>query len=548
MQASKINVEHMAETSPLGLWQLFSDVNKLPFALVFGCIMGLTSPGFDQWWVAWFGLAPFLVLIALCRSKREAILSGFCFGMGYHLVSLNWYLSLYPLHWLHVDNWLAIQAVGALWIVEAVHESLLVTGFAWLVYALPMRPGFFSHYQRPYFPQLLSIPTVWVFFQWLVGTSEPFLGIPTDQLAYSQWGQTGLIQIAKVAGPGFVEFLIVMVNAALAACFLELPKTGPRPVDRVDKISPRVGALLDMGIALALVALAVAWGNQELNDLETRLAQGSITFTARSLPKVPVAILQNNVSIEQERLNTKSAAEIAQLYDQLSGNLGVLMIMLPEGAINIAQGQSNSGRLLSLLKARASNEKKEVVVGCIESIHGNLINGARVVAPNNRDGGLYVKRRLMPFLEFMPWREFARDVPETIMNKIPGARETFLSMTDTQLLSSIWGKIGLSISQEVIYPRLIAQEVRHGASLLINISNTSWFHNSTLNRQMLAAAVFRAVENERFVVISANTGISAVIDPAGVLKSASFQGRRGTLIDTVQFLSDKTLFTKMWWL
>jgi apolipoprotein N-acyltransferase len=546
MQASKITVEHVGHAAPLGWWQVFSDANKLPFAIVFGCILGLTSPGFDQGWIAWCGLTPLLVLLALCRSKREAILCGFCFAMGYHLVALNWYLSLYPLDWLHINNWLAMQAVVVLWIFEAIHESLLITGFALLVYTLPTRPGFLSHYQRPFFSQLFSVPIIWVFFQWLIGTSEPFLAIPTDQLAYSQWTQTSLIQIAKVGGPGFVEFLIVMFNTALAACLLELPQSGPRPVDRVDKISPRVGAVMDLVIAGLLVASAVAWGSSELRDLENRLAKGAITFKGHSLPKVPVAVLQNNVTIEQERLNTKSPAEIAQLYDQLSRNLGVLLIVLPEGAINISQGVS--GNLLNLLKARATTEKKEVVVGCIEMFHGNLINAARVIAPNNREGGLYVKRRLMPILEFVPWHQLVSEVPQTIIEKIPGARDTFLSMTDTQLLSTTWGKIGLSISQEILYPRLIAQEVRHGASLLINLSNTSWFHGSSLNRQMLAAAVFRAVENERFVVVSANTGISCVIDPGGVLKSASFQSRRGTVIDTVQFLSDKTLFSKMWWL
>jgi apolipoprotein N-acyltransferase len=58
----------------------------------------------------------------------------------------------------------------------------------------------------------------------------------------------------------------------------------------------------------------------------------------------------------------------------------------------------------------------------------------------------------------------------------------------------------------------------------------------------------RAVENGRFVVLATNTGISAVIDPAGVVTSVSYPGKRGSLIDTVQFLYGQTPFSKMWWL
>jgi len=115
-------------------------------------------------------------------------------------------------------------------------------------------------------------------------------------------------------------------------------------------------------------------------------------------------------------------------------------------------------------------------------------------------------------------------------------------------LASPWGKIGVSISSEIIYPRLIAQEVREGAALLVNISNLAYFHNSYLSRQVLAAAVFRAVENQRYVILATNTGVSAVIDPTGMIQSASYVGKRGTLMDTVQFLNEKTMFTNMWWL
>jgi apolipoprotein N-acyltransferase len=546
MQASKVIVEHMTASSQPGWWHALTLVNKLPFAFAFGMILGLSSPGFDQWWLTWCGLAPLLVLLALCRSRNEALLCGFTFGFSYHLVALSWYLGLYPMRWLGLDNWLAFQAAVLLWFVEAAHESLLVVGFSWMVYSLPMRPGLVFHYERPYFPQLLCVPIIWIFFQWLVGCSEPFMGILTDQLAYSQFKQIALIQTAKLAGGGCIDFLIVMVNVAVAACLLELPKTGQRPVERVDMLSPRVGALFDLAFALAVVACALTWGTVEFQRLENQLSYRSSASGNAKLLKVPIALLQNDVTIEQEHLKTASPLEIAQLYLDLADNLGASLIVLPEGAVTAQQ--TGPGLLLNSLRAKSASERIEIVVGCIEELGGNLVNAARIVDPDNKDRGIYVKRRLFPILEFMPWRNLLDELPDSIREKIPASKQTYLRTHETQLLASPWGKIGVSISSELIYPRLIAQEVREGALLLINITNLAQFHNSCLSRQLLAAGVFRAVENQRYVIFSANTGASAVIDPAGVVQSAAYSGKRGTLVDTVQFLNEKTVFTNMWWL
>src|SRR5215475_14175383 len=100
MQAADISVEELSASPPQSWWQNFAGVDKLPFALGFGCLLGLSSAGFDQSWLAWCGLAPLLVLVAMCRRPAEAILVGFGFGLGYHLVALRWYLGLYPLKWM----------------------------------------------------------------------------------------------------------------------------------------------------------------------------------------------------------------------------------------------------------------------------------------------------------------------------------------------------------------------------------------------------------------------------------------------------------------
>jgi apolipoprotein N-acyltransferase len=545
MQAADISVEELSASPPQGWWQNFAGIDKLPFALGFGCLLGLSSAGFDQSWLAWCGLAPLLVLIALCRQPAEAILVGFGFGLGYHLVALRWYLGLYPLKWMGLNDLLAIQSLGLIWLLEAAHEALIFCGFSWLVASLPMRPGFVPHYRRPFYPYLIAVPIIWYFMNWVVTAYPMFAAIPIDLLAYSQKSNWDFIQLAKLGGPGLVEVVMVMANAAIAACLLELPKIGQRMVERVDFLSPRVGAAFDLSVVLAVVLLAMAWGSSQIaafGSLEDYQEPNTTFFKA---PRMPLAIIQPNLTVEEARLNTATKEEIVKRERDLSEGLPVSMLMFPEGTID-ATGHTIPP-YLNELRRLANTEKKAIVLGEMTRQSGELVNAATLFFPDKRKPQTYIKCQLIPFFEWSPWEGLRRQLPESWQEKIPVIHEAFACDFKPKLVASDWGKIGLSISAEIIYPRLIASEVRSGASLLVNVSDISWFHSSCLDKQLLAAAVFRAIENERFVVLSSNTGSSAVINPAGIVTSRSLPAKKGTLVDTVQFLVEKTPFTKMWW-
>ncbi len=542
MQSSEILVENLGPTSSVAWLQRFSSFEKLPFAFAFGCILGLSSPGFDQWWLAWIAVAPLLILVRGCSGRMDAFLTGLSFGLGFYLVSLSWCLGLFPLRWLGLDDWLGIQASGLVWAIESLHESLLLAAFALMIFCLPLRAGYFPHFKRPFFPYLLSVPLLWVFFQWAVGTSEFFVGMPVNQLAYSQSRQTELIQIAKLGGSGLVDFLLILSNCALAEIFLELSGIARRLQERSDQISPKAGCWVDAVLVFGLVLIATNWGSGQIEQTALSTRPGSEANIYRQTPVIPLAVLQGNVSIEEDRLKTAKPSEVADRYSRLSTNLGVPIMALPEGLLN--SNQMVPGYLAGRLKGTVIREKKEIVVGSIENMGNGLVNGARIISPVPPKDNLYVKQRLVPFGEFAPLGPLG----ERINERLPLSREVFLKSKSARPLHSIWGGIGVSICVELIYPHLISNEVRHGANILVNVSNLGWFHQASLNRQMLAAAVLRAVENGRFMVLATNTGISAVIDPAGVITSVSYPGKRGVLIDTVQFLYGETPFTKMWWL
>lgn len=520
---------------------------KLPAALVFGALLGLSSPGFDLWWIAWVGLVPLFVLLRSCSGLFDAGMIGLAFGFAYHLVCHRWILELYPLTVFQIHDWLGLIAVWSLWFAEAFHQALLLAFFALMTFALPMRAGLLPHFRRPFFPFILSVPLVFIFLQWTVAPSEPFLGLPVNQLAYSQASLLALMQLCSLGGCQLLEFMIVLVNASLAVAFFEFfPDFVSVLPDRVDPLSPRGGAAFDCAVIMLVLVVSVSWGEWRLRKLTEfppyLVAPDKKIFA----PPVPVAVLQGDIPVRPEQMEAFSKGERLDKYTNLADNLGVAMFIVPEAVLRLQDKEGQS--LFSRLAGICAYEKKEAVVGSFELLKSSLVNAVRMINATGSSDTLYAKTRLLPFAESVPFASLAKVIPENLFGLLPSSKNNFLVSPTPYLLRSAWGNVGASVSFELVYPELIASEVNSGASLLVNVSDLSWFHNTVLSKQLLAAAVSRAVENGRYLVLASNTGSSAVVNPLGVVTSNSFVGQSGNLIDRVQFLSARTHFTRMWWL
>ena len=70
------------------------------------------------------------------------------------------------------------------------------------------------------------------------------------------------------------------------------------------------------------------------------------------------------------------------------------------------------------------------------------------------------------------------------------------------------------ICYEIIFTDLI-QKSKTETNLIINISEDGWFGDTIGPSQHFAKSIFRAIENNTFLVRSANKGISAIIDNKG---------------------------------
>ena len=95
------------------------------------------------------------------------------------------------------------------------------------------------------------------------------------------------------------------------------------------------------------------------------------------------------------------------------------------------------------------------------------------------------------------------------------------------------------ICYEIIFPELI-QSTDNNSNLIINISEDAWFGNSIGPHQHFAKVVFRSIENNTFVVRSANKGISAFINNNGKVIKSLKPNEKGSIELNVPLINKKT--------
>ena len=155
----------------------------------------------------------------------------------------------------------------------------------------------------------------------------------------------------------------------------------------------------------------------------------------------------------------------------------------------------------------------------------------------------YSKRHLVPFGEHVPYEPILTKI-FPFLGQINVLSEDYIAGTGSEIMTINGGKVGNIICFESIYPEISRTTTLDGAQLLIETTNDSWLEDSPAMTQHLAHGVFRSIENGRFLVRGANSGISAVIDTRGKVKNMLPVDYCGTLTDTVYFCDETTLYTK----
>jgi apolipoprotein N-acyltransferase len=450
--------------------------------------------------VAWISLAP--LLLALLRhpgvGTRRAFLLGLVSGAGYFGGTVYWTSAV--MQTFGGLNWPLAAVVGGLLIAYlALFPALFAVIVATLARALGARA-------------LVLAPVVWVATE--VARRYVLGGFPWVLLGASQARATSIAQSASLAGVYGLSALVVLGSAAAVMA------AAGRGRDRV--VLPACTLVLIGGLA--------AWGHW-------RVQEGSLL---RNGDPVRVALVQGNIR-QQEKWRKDSAAQILDTYLTLTrqaADQGASLVVWPESATPFLFEHDAGGRALISEVVRSRGIR--LLFGSDQFEPGTpprYFNSAFLLNPAGAIAGVYKKMHLVPFGEYVPLKRllfFVAPLVEAVSDFSPGEQAVVMSMGSHTLSTAI--------CYEVVYPDLIADFVQRGSQLLTTITNDAWYGSSSAPYQHFEQAALRAVEQGRYLIRAANTGISGIVDPYGRVVTASPIFERTVVTGDVRFLNGRTIY------
>ena len=220
-----------------------------------------------------------------------------------------------------------------------------------------------------------------------------------------------------------------------------------------------------------------------------------------------IGVVQPNI-LQKDKIDNPDEYEILTNLIDLSNNDGASFLIWPESSIPILL-QYNP-EVIELIVDNLPKES-EILIGNITFQDGKFRNSALLIDQGKKIRDIYHKVHLVPFGEYMPFQGFLSKLP--FMKIVTGD----IGFDRGEEIKSIYTKVGnarIAICYEIIFPEEINPN-NEKLDLIINITNDAWFGDSSGPFQHFNASRFRAVEQGLPVFRSANTGISAIIDPYG---------------------------------
>jgi apolipoprotein N-acyltransferase len=353
--------------------------------------------------------------------------------------------------------------------------------------------------------------------EWLRATIG--FAFPWVLLGSSQARMLPIVQTASVVGVYGLSFLLVLASAAAAAVTLSRRR------------AHWIGALATIVLVISLAAAGTL-----------RLARGTLT---REGTPIRVGLVQGDIE-EETKWNPTFRDAIIQRYIDLSRRTlaaGADVVIWPESATPFYFDLNTA--LAAPVRRLAAESRTPFLIGTDE--YERLRNGDRyynsavLVDAAGQSRGSYRKMRLVPFGEYVPLKQalfFVGPLVQAAGDFTAGAEPRVFDLGASRRMS-------VAICYESVYPWIGRAFVQRGSQLLATITNDAWFGRSSAAYQHFEQGAIRAIEEGRYVVRAANTGISGAVDPYGrTLAATNLFVPAGIAVD-VRLLTDMTWYARL---
>lgn len=484
-------------------------------ALICGVLVSLSMMADGFHFLAFFAFSPviFMLIRELYSEKtktRKFVFILFAFGAGMFFTLFYWFISLYPLDFLSFTPGESIFVIAFAWIGTALLQMLEMTFIMFFF-------RFFKQRERFIFLLPIVFASLWCIFEWT--QSLFWIGLPWGRLAISQVSVLPFIQSASLFGSLFVSFIIVLINGYIALAFYD---------KRIRKKS-------------SLAAIIIFAANMAFGYLALSVYYDGINSTN-------VGIVQGNID-SREKWGDGSTQNILDKYvehtDKLCLENDLDIVVWPETVIPVVLRNYQSYYRIAADTAQRNGIM--LVIGTYDAMltDGELYNSVIIFEKDGSENpSVYKKRHLVPFGEYLPMRK----VFEAVLPMFGGLNAFDSEITpggESEIAQTEYGSIGALVCFDSIYDFLVRSSVKDGAELLLLLTNDSWYGSSAAVYQHNSHAVLRAVENGRFIVRAANTGISSFIKPTGEVIKSLPPLEEGAISAKVYFRGETTLYNRL---
>ncbi|WIX91310.1 apolipoprotein N-acyltransferase [Amycolatopsis sp. DG1A-15b] len=448
------------------------------------------------WWLAPLAFAG-LALVLRGRRFRAGFGYGFAFGLVFFLPLLTWLLDFLgpdfgPWPWLGLSFALALY-----------HG--LAGGLITLVSRLPAAPLWGALV-------LIALETPRAWF--------PFGGFPWGRVAFSQ-PEGAFLPLASIGGAPLVGLAVVLTGfglATLAARLWDVRKL-TRPV-----VFAALAALLPVVAGLTLWP-AIGTGAQD-GELTVATVQGNAPDIGLALQGQRTVLRENTIAESERLLAAVRAGKVAKPD----------LVVWPESATPVTGPDPQVDQLVA-------NFGVPALIGAVYALpDGHVQNSVIAWDPRTGPGERYAKQQLVPFGEYVPARKVAQLVTpfldQETVDMVPGGGAN-------QTMDVAGTKVGVFICYETAFDYPARDAVREGAELLVVPTNNAWYGRSEMSEQQLAMSRLRAVEHGRSVVVSAVSGVSAVVAPDGSVTSSTGLFTADSLVGRVPLRTQTTLSDRL---
>ena len=441
-----------------------------------------------------------------------------------------------------------LTMIGFYWIsyvsYEFGHLPVAVAGFLTLLFAacahlhIPLAALilWWIHQRmklRGWFPQSLLTALIFSLSEYIWPSMYPWnLGYPLLAHAWnSAW-------VAQVIGFHGLSFFLFWIHALLACAALAKWNSSEKNIS-TKHFSSR-SWLAPVGMAILLFLSLEFAGSYFRHQKTPTVGTLNILQVQPNIGNLERAMAEKGRGAQDYIVNTY----IEKTREALAAHPDPQLILWPEVAIADYMNSAywNGTRQRKLIDF-FHEVNRPFLFGAFANEGNEIYNALFYWTPEKGLETYYKKMYLLAFGEYLPFAEY---LPQFLRSELEKIVSSFGRGKEPMVHSTGLGKLGFQICYEGLFPEISRDLSQRGAQVIVNLTNDSWYGPTFETDQHAWMTLARAVEVQRPLIRSTNTGYTSVISADGKILqwSPRFQPWFGVTQVPLTDPSARNIFTR----